>query len=97
MAEADPAIATGTSLPVEETQAKPRRKWLRLVLMLIVPVLLVSGAFAYWQSLQGKVSTDNAYVKQDMVAISSEVGGKIVEAFVKDGDTVAAGDRVVVI
>ena len=95
MAEADPALATGTSVPVEPAdtvKAKPRRKWLRLGLMLVVPLVLVAGALAYWQSLQGKVSTDNAYVKQDMVAISSEVGGKIVEAFVKDGDTVAAGD-----
>src|SRR5690606_5199068 len=46
----------------------------------------------YWQGLQGKVSTDNAYVQQDMVAVSAEVGGKIVEVMVHENQQVAAGD-----
>ena len=94
MAEADPEIDTATAEPVAPSsqEDKPRRKWSRIALMLIVPVALLTGAFLYWQSLQGKVSTDNAYVQQDMVSISSEVGGKIVEAYVAEGDTVSAGD-----
>ncbi|WP_328598113.1 HlyD family secretion protein [Croceibacterium salegens] len=53
--------------------------------------LLIAG-FIYWQGLQGKVSTDNAYVQQDMVAVSAEVGGKIVEVLTKENDQVNAGD-----
>jgi membrane fusion protein (multidrug efflux system) len=59
--------------------------------MLIVPVALLLGAWFYWQSLAGKVSTDNAYIKQDMVSVSAEVGGPITEVLVKDGDDVQAG------
>lgn len=94
MAEADPEIVVETAAPIgQQDEEQPvQRRWGRLALMLVVPLALVAGALFYWQSLQGKVSTDNAYVQQDMVAISSEVGGKIVESLVSEGDSVAAGD-----
>jgi membrane fusion protein (multidrug efflux system) len=60
--------------------------------MAVVPLLVAIGAVVYWQGLQGKVSTDNAYVQQDKVSISPEVGGKIVEVAVKEGQWVEAGD-----
>src|SRR6187402_2977048 len=60
--------------------------------MVALPLLLVIGGLLYWQSLQGKVGTDNAYVKQDMVAVSAEVGGRIVAVMVQEGDRVRAGD-----
>ena len=95
MAEADPArapeAATATPLPSPE-EAKARRPWLRWTIMLIVPLALALGGWLYWQSLAGKVSTDNAYIKQDMVSVSAEVGGPITEVLVKDGDEVKAGD-----
>lgn len=96
MAEADPGIEPETARPLEPEQApsaseKPRRKWLRLALMLVVPLVLFGGAFAYWQSLEGTVSTDNAYVQQDKVSVSAEVGGPIAEVMVADGDLVEKG------
>ena len=89
MAEADPQIVEDT-----ETNAKGKhgRPWRRIGLMLSVPLLLVAGGSYYWLSQQGKVTTDNAYIKQDMVAVSSEVGGKIVEVFVTEDSHVEAGD-----
>ncbi|MCL9981878.1 MAG: HlyD family secretion protein [Erythrobacter sp.] len=90
MAEADPAITRDSA---SETPASPVRKpWGRWALMLAVPLALAIGALIYWQSLAGEVSTDNAYIKQDMVAVSAEVGGRIVEVLVADGSQVAAGD-----
>ncbi|MCB2049970.1 MAG: HlyD family secretion protein [Novosphingobium sp.] len=74
------------------TAAPPERKTRRLVVMISVPLLLVIAATAYWISLQGKVSTDNAYVKQDAVGVASEVAGKIVEVAVTENQTVKAGD-----
>jgi membrane fusion protein (multidrug efflux system) len=88
MAEADPSLQQSNA---QDAPAAPRR-WGRLLLMLSVPLALLVGGFIYWQGLQGKVSTDNAYIQQDMVAVSAEVGGKIVEALVREDQEVAAGD-----
>jgi membrane fusion protein (multidrug efflux system) len=97
MADADPAIAIDSGdvredVALDTPAAPPRRKLGRLALMLGLPLALVVGGGLYWLSLEGKVSTDNAYVQQDKVSVSSEVGGKIVAIGVKDGQTVKAGD-----
>jgi len=78
MAEADPATAPDTGSATPLAPARKVRPWRRWALMLIVPLALITGALIYWQSLAGKVSTDNAYLKQDMVAVSAEIGGRIV-------------------
>ena len=93
MAEADPQLSEDEAPASEESvQAPEKRRWGRLALMLAVPAALLVGGLVYWQSLQGKVSTDNAYLKQDMVGVSAEVVGKIVEVAVREGDRVKAGD-----
>lgn len=98
MADADPQIAEAPSTvrepgePGTEAAAEPRRRWGRLALMLVVPLAILIGGVVYWLGLQGKVSTDDAYVKQDKVSISAEVGGKILQVYVKNGDHVKAGD-----
>ena len=88
MAEADPGMAQAAAAA---ESARPKRRWGRMALMLSLPLLLAVGAFLYWSSLQGKVSTDNAYIQQDRVSVSAEVGGRIVEVLVGDGDRVAPG------
>ena len=74
------------------SDAKPKRRWGRIALMALVPLLVLAGGFWYWNGLQGKVSTDNAYLQQDMVSVTPEIGGKIIEANVKEDDEVEAGD-----
>ncbi|MXO50283.1 HlyD family efflux transporter periplasmic adaptor subunit [Erythrobacter gaetbuli] len=96
MAEADPEISLENSGPADRTAmtSEPARKrqWSRVALMLSVPLaLLVAGAF-YWLSLQGQVTTDNAYVQQDKVSVSALVGGEITEVLVGEGDSVKEGD-----
>ena len=83
--------ADATALDDAEVPA-PRRHWGRLALMLSLPLLLIIGGVVYWQSLQGKVSTDNAYVHLDKVSVSAQVGGDIVDVRVKEDDLVKAGD-----
>ena len=90
MAEADPNITDSTV--TEAAAPKPRPRFGRIALMVSLPLVLIAGGWFYWQGQQGKVSTDNAYVKQDMVAVSAEVGGRIVEVLVAEGEEVAAGD-----
>jgi membrane fusion protein (multidrug efflux system) len=54
------------------------RALLRSVLMIGVPALVLL-VVAYFYFMGGRyVSTDNAYVKADMVAVSPDVGGRIV-------------------
>ncbi|MGX7952760.1 HlyD family secretion protein [Tsuneonella sp. HG249] len=91
MAEADPRQpAEQAAIAPEDVSAKPRRLG-RIALMTALPLALLIGGGLYWLSLQGQVSTDNAYVQQDKVSLSAEVGGRIVEVAVKDGQTVEAG------
>ena len=88
MAEAD--------LPITEAEtaveAPKKRRWGRLALMLALLLALLIGGYIYWQGLQGKVSTDNAYLKQDKVGVSAEVLGRIDAVFVREDQTVKAGD-----
>ena len=65
---------------------------LRTILMLIVPAILVIGGGYYWLTSGGSVSTDDAQVKQDIVSVSAQVNGPIVQAFVRNGSQVKRGD-----
>lgn len=101
MAEADPAIDPTTSSPVpapaidpvvEAATEKRGRRWVRPFLMISIPLLIaVVGGYFYLTS--GRyISTDNAYVKQDMVSISPDVSGRIVSVNVRENQVVKAGD-----
>ena len=71
---------------------KPRRRGLRVLLMLLVPVLLLAGGAWYWLSGGRYEETDNAYLHIATVPIASEVSGRVVEADVADNQAVAKGD-----
>ena len=94
MADADPFPAVAdrqadaTYVPGEVSR---NTKW-RLPLMLVVPALIVGGALWWWFKTGETVSTDNAYVKHEIVAIAGEVGGRIVSVNVQENQFVRAGD-----
>lgn len=99
MADADPqrdlrAGATPASAPVTaaEAPAASRRRWLRPALMVSVPLLIVAIGAWFWLTAGRFVSTDNAYVGQDKVSVSSDVAGRIVEVGVRENQSVSAGD-----
>lgn len=92
MAEADPKLPAAASNAETVIPARPRRRWGRLAAMLSLPILLLIGGVLYWQSLQGQVTTDNAYVHLDKVSISAQVGGQITDVLVKENQHVQAGD-----
>ncbi|WP_296680775.1 HlyD family secretion protein [Novosphingobium sp.] len=105
MADRDPEIILENAVPVNAPEdqasafkpAKATGRWRRAALMGIVPLLAIGGGLTYWYTLQGKVSTDNAYVQQDKVSVSAEVGGKIVTVAVREGQLVKAGDVLFVV
>jgi membrane fusion protein (multidrug efflux system) len=68
-----------------------QRRWVRPLLMFGLPLLLLLGGIGYWIASGDTVSTDNAAVKQDIVSVSAQVNGPVVEVAVKNGDAVKRG------
>src|SRR3954451_22842417 len=93
-------MQTEPMAPAEAAEAPKRRlairtegrNWTRTILMLIVPALLLLGGGYYWLTSGGSVSTDDAQVKQDIVSVSPQVNGQVVEVFVRNGAQVKRGD-----
>ncbi|MBC9032059.1 HlyD family secretion protein [Sphingomonas sp. JC676] len=103
MADADPkiqkapeeavTIAPGEQPTVAEAPApRAKRNWLRPLLMFGVPLIIVGVAAFFWLTSGKSVSTDNAYVQQDKVSVSTDVGGRIVAVTVRENQPVKAGD-----
>lgn len=67
-------------------------RWRRLTLMLSLPLLLAAGGLYLWLTSGHSVSTDNAYVQQNKLSVSAEVGGTIIEVAVRENQRVNAGD-----
>jgi len=85
---------TGTAAQAPEVAPAPARslkRFLRPILMFGVPLLLVLGLGYYWLASGGSVSTDDAQVKQDIVSVSPQVNGQVVEALVRNGAVVKRG------
>ena len=59
--------------------------------MLIVPALLLLAGAYYWLTSGGSVSTDDAQVKQDIVSVSPQMNGQIVQVYVRNGAQVKRG------
>lgn len=92
--QTEPMAAAQTA---EAPKAKRARKvegrnWFRTILMLIVPVLLLLAGGYYWVTSGGSVSTDDAQVKQDIVSVSPQVNGQVVQVFARNGSQVKRGD-----
>src|SRR3954447_20724377 len=68
------------------------RNWTRTILMLVVPALLVIGGAYMWLTSGGSVSTDDAQIRQDIVSVSPQVNGQVVQVFVRNGSRVKRGD-----
>jgi membrane fusion protein (multidrug efflux system) len=73
------------------------RSWGRLLwrsfLMLAVPALVIAIAISVYLSGGRYVSTENAYVKSDIVQISTNLEGLITKVHVGENQVVAKGDR----
>jgi membrane fusion protein (multidrug efflux system) len=89
---ATPATPAAGSAAMTPPAPAKKRSPLRLVIMLAVPVVLVGGGAYFWLTGGRFVETDNAYVQQNKVSISSDVAGRIATVAVTDNQFVEAGD-----
>jgi membrane fusion protein, multidrug efflux system len=80
---------------VVEPTAKPRRSRspLRIVLLVIVPLLAALGGLTFYLMTGRYITTDNAYVGAQKVLITPDVTGKVTNIFVREGQRVAPGDK----
>lgn len=97
MAEADPALKPkdGVSMShsmLNNVEGEKNGRTKRLALMISFPLALLLAGIGYWYLTADSVSTDNAYVHQDVVSVSSEVSGPIIEVAVHENQQVKAGD-----
>jgi len=77
---------------VPEAPPPKRRRSLRLVLMLVVPLAIALGGGYLWLTGGRFVSTDNAYLEQNRVAITADQSGRIVDVAVRENQAVKKGD-----
>jgi len=91
-AAADPVAAAGAAAAVAPEEPVKKRRPLRLIMMLSVPLLLLLVGGYFWLTSGRYVSTDNAYVQQDMVSVAPEVQGIVTEVFVHENQQVHRGD-----
>jgi len=64
----------------------------RLILMIVGPLVVVAALSAYYLANLNVATTDNAYIQQDKVSVSAEVGGNVIEVAVRENQRVKAGD-----
>lgn len=88
MADADPqrdltVDAVEIDPPADVIETK-RRGWLRPLLLVSVPLLVALIGGYLWLTSGRFVSTDNAYLQQDKVSVSSDVAGRIVQVSVRE-------------
>ncbi|HEY9090550.1 HlyD family secretion protein [Parasphingorhabdus sp.] len=92
-AQPDAASGSGQDSTVQnQARTSLARRIGRWALMLSVPLILAGFGVYYWIDSSRYATTDNAYVQQDIVSVSAEVGGKIIKVAVGENQKVKAGD-----
>jgi membrane fusion protein (multidrug efflux system) len=90
------ALKLAPDAPPLDAEAKPaagaKRKRIRLVLLVVVPLLAAAAGLALYLMGGRYISTDNAYVGAQKVLITPDISGKIARAAVREGQRVAPGD-----
>lgn len=84
-------IDTTSATPLEGSDVSPKRPGTRLMLMISLPLILMALAGWYFLAGAGKVTTDNAYVRQDKISVSADVSGRIAEVAVAENQQVVKG------
>ncbi len=95
--EDTPVEQTPSDPVVTELTPAPRRRGrailrgaLRFKLMILLPLAALIYGAIYWGQSTRYITTENAYVKSHVVAISADVDGRVIEVNVRENDRVNA-------
>ena len=69
-----------------------RRTLTRIVFLFVIPLLAICVGLYLYAAGGRYVSTDNAYVKANVIIITPEVSGRVTSVLVADNQAVEAGD-----
>lgn len=72
--------------------SKPRRRWLRRLLLLGVPMVAIAAGTWIYLSGGRYISTDNAYVAAQKVLVTPEISGTVDAIRVREGQHIKTGD-----
>lgn len=90
---AEAAQQSEPAAPVESKARRGRGRRLRRVILLVLVPLLMILAGGTWYAFTGRyVTTENAYVKAHVIAISTDIDGRVVEVLTRNDRRVKAGD-----
>lgn len=64
----------------------------RFLLLGVLPAAALLAGLGWWATTGRYISTENAYVKASIVAISADIDGRVVAVDVRDDQAVARGD-----
>jgi membrane fusion protein (multidrug efflux system) len=88
----NPAMADPLPAPAAAPAAPdPRRARRRRLLLIGIPLVVVAIALTAWLLGGRTVSTDDAYVKANVLTVSTDVAGTVAEVAVRENERVAAG------
>ena len=79
-------------LAASDESVNTKRSKARIALMLAVPLMILLIGAYFWLNSGKTVGTDNAYVKQDITSISTQVNGPVIEVNVRENQRVKRGD-----
>ena len=79
---------------VKKTKKQKTSKKVYIPLLLVTALVLGFGSYYYWQYLK-YVTTDDAIVDSNNVALGSKIMSRIVKLYADEGDTVKAGQLLV--
>lgn len=78
--------------PASERISNWQRRGRRFLLLGVLPALVAIGGLAWWAASGRYVTTENAYVKASIVAVSADIDGRVIAVEVKDNQRVERGD-----
>ncbi|MGH7073858.1 MAG: HlyD family secretion protein [Stellaceae bacterium] len=79
------------AVPEEAVTQPARRRWLRLILMFIVPIAVIIGG-GWWYLTSGRYeSTDDSYAQADVLQVSADVAGRVIAVPIRDNEYIKKG------
>ena len=77
----------------ERKKAKRGRFALRGLLLGVAPLLVLAAAGYLYETSGGKITTENAYVKAEIITVSTAVEGRVTAVMVRDNQAVEKGQH----